>query len=318
MPLTAMGGCAIWEPRVGGMIAVAEACRNVSCVGGEPIALTDCLNFGNPEKAETYYQLEECVKGMVEASRALGAPVISGNVSLYNETQGRGIYPTPIIGCLGLLDDVRANVGIGFARAGDVVALLGVDAVGADPADLAGSEYLEAAHGLVAGMPALDLAAEVALQRACRRLVREGVIRSAHDCSEGGLAVALAECCIVGGMGAVCGEGEYAGAFGGVGERWDAALFGERQSRVVVSLDAGNLGALEAVCDEEGVPYARLGWVSDGKALVVGDLLNVSVADMADVWGNGLERAARGVKSGDATFEKVGKTFWVAGVLEWV
>ena len=161
------------------MIAVAEACRNVSCVGGEPIALTDCLNFGNPEKAETYYQLEECVKGMAEASRALGAPVISGNVSLYNETQGRGIYPTPIIGCLGLLDDVRANVGIGFARTGDVVALLGVDAVGADTADLAGSEFLEVAHGLVAGMPALDLAAEVALQRACRRLVREGVVRSA-------------------------------------------------------------------------------------------------------------------------------------------
>ena len=141
------------EPRVGGMIAVAEACRNVSCVGGEPIALTDCLNFGNPEKAETYYQLEECVRGMAEASRALGAPVISGNVSLYNETQGRGIYPTPIIGCLGLLDDVRANVGIGFARAGDVVALLGAREVGADAADLAGSEYLEAAHGLVAGMP---------------------------------------------------------------------------------------------------------------------------------------------------------------------
>lgn len=282
------------DPRVGGMIAVAEACRNVSCAGAEPIALTDCLNFGNPEKPEIYYQLEECVKGMAEASRALGAPVISGNVSLYNETQGQGIYPTPIIGCLGLLDDVRANVGIGFTRPGDVIALLGAAEVGADAAALAGSEYLEMAHGLVAGTPALDLAAEAALQRACRQLVREGVVTSAHDCSDGGLAVALAECCIAGGNGAVCGEGEYAGAFAGAAGRWDAALFGEAQSRIVVSLPAEKMAALAAVCAAEGVPHAALGRVSDDDTLAIAGLVRVSVGEMADVWGNGLERAARG------------------------
>ena len=159
------------DPFVGGMIAVAEACRNVSCTGAEPIALTDCLNFGNPEKPETYYQLEQCILGMAEACRALNVPVISGNVSLYNETQGEGIYPTPIIGCLGLLEDVRANVGIGFQQKGDVIVLLGAPEPSDDASFLAGSEYLEIVHGLVAGQPLLDIEAEAALQRACRRLV---------------------------------------------------------------------------------------------------------------------------------------------------
>ena len=193
------------DPFIGGMIAVAEACRNVSCTGAEPIALTDCLNFGNPEKPETYYQLEQCILGMVEACRVLNVPVISGNVSLYNETQGVGIYPTPIIGCLGLLEDVRKNVGMGFRKPGDIILLLGASEPTSDASSLAGSEYLEVMHGLVAGSPSLDIQAEAGLQRACRRLATEGVIESAHDCSEGGLAVALAESCIAGGLGANCG-----------------------------------------------------------------------------------------------------------------
>ena len=189
------------DPFIGGMIAVAEACRNVSCTGAEPIALTDCLNFGNPEKPETYYQLEQCILGMAEACRTLDVPVISGNVSLYNETQGEGIYPTPIIGCLGLLEDVRKNVGMGFHNPGDIILLLGASEPTSDASSLAGSEYLEVMHGLVAGHPALDIQAEAALQRACQRLAAEGVIESAHDCSDGGLAVALAESCIAGGVG---------------------------------------------------------------------------------------------------------------------
>ena len=131
------------DPYQGGMIAVAEACRNVSTVGAEPIALTDCLNFGNPEKPEVYFQLEECVKGMAAASAAFGAPVISGNVSLYNETHGKGIYPTPIIGALGLLEDVTAHAGMAFRQEGDAVVLLGAGEVSSDAASMGGSEYLE-------------------------------------------------------------------------------------------------------------------------------------------------------------------------------
>ena len=139
------------DPYVGGMIAVAEACRNVSTVGATPIALTDCLNFGNPEKPEVYYQLEECVKGMSAASSAFAAPVISGNVSLYNESRGHDIYPTPIIGALGLLDDVSAHATMAFKNEGDIVVLLGCGEVRGDADSLAGSEYLEVVHDKVAG-----------------------------------------------------------------------------------------------------------------------------------------------------------------------
>ena len=139
-------------------------------MGATPIALTDCLNFGNPEKPEVYYQLEECVKGMSAASSAFGAPVISGNVSLYNESRGRDIYPTPIIGALGLLDDVTAHTTMAFKNEGDIVVLLGCDEVRGEPADsLAGSEYLELVHDKVVGQPSIDLDLEAAVQRACRR-----------------------------------------------------------------------------------------------------------------------------------------------------
>ena len=244
------------DPFIGGMIAVAEACRNVSCTGAEPIALTDCLNFGNPEKPETYYQLEQCILGMAEACRALNVPVISGNVSLYNETQGESIYPTPVIGCLGLLPEVRVNVGIGFQKAGDIIVLLGASEPESDAASLAGSEYLELMHGLVAGHPKLDIEGEAALQRACRRLATESVVSSAHDCSEGGLAVTLAESSIAGGMGVECGDDTALGSkLAGSGSRWDAVLFGEAQSRIVVSLDPGRMERLESLCTQEGVEW---------------------------------------------------------------
>ncbi len=291
------------DPYAGGQIAVAEACRNVSCAGAEPIALTDCLNFGNPEKPETYYQLEQCIEGMAAASRALGAPVVSGNVSLYNETQGQDIWPTPIIGALGLLDDVRRHAGIGFAGSGRLVALLGADAVSGDPDDLAASEYLHVVHGLTAGRPRIDMDLEVAVQRACRRLVREGVAESAHDCSDGGLAVALAECCIAGGVGF---RADFA-----VHGRWDAALFGERQSRIVVSLPPDRESHLRRICAEEGAPWLALGRTG-GDALTLrlvpspstgegqdggvapGATLDIPVAKLAHVWDTALERALAG------------------------
>ena len=270
------------DPYVGGMIAVAEACRNVSAVGAEPIALTDCLNFGNPERPEVYYQLEECIKGIALASETLGAPIISGNVSLYNETHGQAIYPTPVIGALGLLDDVTNHVTSAFKAPGDVVILMGRDEVRGEVSSLAGSEYLDLVHGLVAGRPSIDLDQEAAVQRTCRRAIKEGLLRSAHDCSDGGLAVALAECCIEGGVG-------FRGDFSMSG-RWDTTLFGEGQSRIVVSLSADKLPDLERLCQEEGLPWTVLGHVG-GDSLMMGQELRVTVAEMAGAWRGGLEQA---------------------------
>ena len=277
------------DPFIGGMIAVAEACRNVSCTGAEPIALTDCLNFGNPEKPETYYQLEQCILGMAEACRILDVPVISGNVSLYNETQGMGIYPTPIIGCLGLLEDVSKNVGMGFRKPGSLILLLGESEPTSDRSSLAGSEYLEVMHGLVAGRPALDVQAEAALQQACRRLATEGVIESAHDCSDGGLAVTLAESCIAGGLGLKCSADTALGTkLATSGARWDATLFGETQSRIVVSLPPKQLRALESICAEEAVSWCELGTVSDS-GFTIGSAIDLPLSDLESAWRNALE-----------------------------
>ncbi len=270
------------DPYVGGMIAVAEACRNVSCTGAEPVALTDGLNFGSPERPEVYYQMEECIRGMAEASKALGAPVISGNVSLYNETHGQAIYPTPIVGALGLLENVERHVTSAFKGEGDLVVLLGAPEVRGDAAALAGSEYLALVHGLVAGRPSLDLEREAAVQRACRRAIREGVLKSAHDCSDGGLAVALAESCIAGRVG-FTGECAISG-------RWDAALFGEAHSRIIVSLAPDRLADLERICRQEGVPWVRLGRTG-GSDLRLGSLLALGLEAMDDAWRNGLARA---------------------------
>ena len=272
------------DPRAGGAMAVAEACRNVSCVGAEPIALTDCLNFGNPEKPEGYFQLEEAVRGMTEACEVLGVPVVSGNVSLYNETNGRGIYPTPVIGVLGLLEDGSAHVDSAFKREGDVVYLVGSDVDG-KVSGLAGSEYLEVEHGLVAGRPRIDLQLEAAVQRACRRAVREGVAASAHDCSDGGLAVALAESCIQGDLGFVC-DAPLPG-------RWDAALFGEASSRIVISVAVERTADFERVCREELAPFTALGRV-EGSRLAWPGFLEAEVATLRDAWAHGLEVAASG------------------------
>ena len=263
------------DPYQGGMIAVAEACRNVSTAGAEPIALTDCLNFGNPEKPEVYYQLEECVKGMALASAAFGAPVISGNVSLYNETDGQDIYPTPIIGALGLLEDVTAHATMAFRHEGDVVVLLGAGKADADAASMAGSEYLQAVHGLVAGSPTIDLELEIAVQQCCRKVIRQELVTSAHDCSDGGLAIAIAESCIAGGVG-------FTGDFAVPG-RWDAALFGESQSRIVITVSESRLPELLRLCTEVGCPAMEIGRVG-GDSISLGGLLDVSVAAATAAW----------------------------------
>ena len=273
------------DPFAGGAIAVAEASRNVSCVGAAPVALTDCLNFGNPERPEIYYQLEQCIRGMAEACRALGLPVVSGNVSLYNETRGEAVLPTPVVGALGVTENVERRAGAGFRKVGDVVALLGVDSIDGESESLAGSEFLEVCHGLMAGRPSIDLELEGRVQALCRRAIGEGVVVSAHDCSDGGLAVTIAECCILGEVG-FAGEFDLAG-------RWDAGLFGEGQSRIVVSLSSQRLDRLQALAKEMGAPIMLLGRVGEDRIRMAG-LIDLGLEEVAAAWKNGLEEALSG------------------------
>ena len=270
------------DPFTGGTIAVAEACRNLACVGAEAIALTDCLNFGSPERPEGFYQLEECIKGIARACEALDVPVISGNVSLYNETMGEAVWPTPVVGALGLMEDASRHCTSAFKDAGDVVLLIGASGVEADSESIGGSSYLEVVHGKVAGSPAIDLELEAKAQRLCRRAIDQGLLKSAHDCADGGLAVCLAELCIAGDIG-------FRGDFSLQG-RWDAALFGEAQSRIVVSLTREALARFEALASEEDVPWARLGEVGED-SLLLSSLLDVAVDDLRSAWEGGLEEA---------------------------
>ena len=269
-------------PYAGGAAAVAEACRNVVCTGATPVAITDCLNFGDPERPEVAYQLEQCIRGMARACEVLNVPVISGNVSLYNESGGQPIYPTPVIGALGLLEEVAHRCQSAFQEEGAAVVLLGAASLSGDPASLAGSECLELVHGLVAGRPAIDLELEARVQRCCLRLIQAGLLHSAHDCSEGGLAVAVAESAIQGSLG-------FRGKLAPEG-RWDAGLFGETPSRIAVSLAEGHLSEVERLCREEEVPYMILGTVAGDRFAIPG-LVDLPLASLDDAWSHGLERA---------------------------
>ncbi len=251
------------DPYTGGAIAVAEAARNIVCTGATPVAVTDCLNFGNPEKLDVYYTLEQAVRGIAEACSVFGTPVVSGNVSLYNETSGRAIYPTPVIGMMGLLQDVSSRVAGGFPTGDAAVYLLGAG-LEQDPSTLAGSEYLEAVHHRVAGLPAVDLPAEYRLQRTMLKAHEERLLLSAHDCSDGGLAVTLAESALLGEHGF---RGEAA-----LGGRLDAALFGEAQGRIVVSVARAAVDRLQAIAGEIGVTCTLLGYTTDSGAFAFGPI----------------------------------------------
>ena len=271
------------DPYQGGLIVVAEVCRNLSCSGALPLAVTDCLNFGNPERPDVYHQLEQCIQGIAEACRVLEVPVVSGNVSLYNESRGQAIFPTPVGGGLGLLEDAAKATRSAFAAEGLVVGLLGADTLGIEVNDLAGSEYLQRVHGRVEGSPKIDIDLEKQVQQVCRDAIEQGLITSAHDCSEGGLAVALAECSIQGGMG-------FTGEFS-VADRWDVTLFGERQSRIVVGLSEDRWDALVSLAASSGVPAIKLGYTGGGRFRFNGQV-DLSVSEISSVWNNGLEAAS--------------------------
>ena len=270
------------DPYQGGAIAVAEACRNISCVGSRALAITDCLNFGNPEDPQIYFQLEQAIRGMADACRALGVPVVSGNVSLYNEADGRAIYPTPVVGAVGVLDDVALQCSSAFQNEGDMVLLLGAADVSGDEATLGGSEYLDLVHGVVAGVPAIDLDLESRLQKCVQQAVTQRLLSSAHDCSDGGLVVAIAESAIQGGKG-------FGGGFP-IDGRWDAAFFGEATSRVVVSLAPAAMPQLQRLAADLGVPLTNLGAVG-GTTFTVGTWIDISLSALADAWNGGLEQA---------------------------
>ena len=263
------------DPYIGALIAVSESCRNISCTGAIPIALTNCLNFGNPEKLDVYYQLEECIKGIADASLAFESPVISGNVSLYNESHGTAIYPTPIIGAVGLTENVLNHCTPAFKNINDIVLLLGDDKVSSNIDSLAGSEYLSLIHSLVAGLPKLDLDLEVNLQKVCRDLIDARLLESAHDCSNGGLAVTLSESAILGNLG-------FYGTFE-IEDRWDAALFGEQQSRIVVSVKKDNLDKLIKICKSSNLPYCELGIVKEDK-FIINDLIDTNMEKIYSSW----------------------------------
>jgi len=204
-------------------------------------------------------------------------------VSLYNESRGQAIFPTPVVGGLGLLEDASKATRSAFAGEGLVVALLGADTVEVSAHDLAGSEYLQYIHGQVAGSPRIDIGLEKRVQQACRRAIEEGRIASAHDCSEGGLAVALAESSIQGNVG-------FTGDFP-VPDRWDAALFGERQSRIIISLPASPWDAIVCLCSDLNVPVARLGYTG-GERFRLNGKVDLPVSQISDAWNNGLEAAS--------------------------
>lgn len=249
------------DPELGAMHAVAEATRNVSCVGARPLAITNCLNFGNPEKPSGYYQLSRAVAGMAAACRALGVPVVSGNVSLYNETADSAVLPTPTVGAVGVLDDVSRHATMRW-EPGQTVLLLGSSA----PA-LGGSEYLAYVHELTAGRPpALDLIAEEWLQAVVRKAIAVGLTTCVHDVGLGGLAVALSEMALVSGVGVTVDRNVPAGATGRRDERW----FGEVAPSVVVVCPPDNVEEIERLSAEASVPCARVGRTG-GDAVVLGD-----------------------------------------------
>ncbi len=255
------------NPYRGGMAAVVEAARNCVCVGAEPVAITNCLNFGNPYDPEVYWQFREAIRGMGDACRALNTPVTGGNVSFHNESQKHAVYPTPTIGMLGLIDDVNKTVGAAFQQEGDVVLLLGTHR-----AELGASELVKLILGEPRGdAPLVDLDEEVRLQRCLLQCIRNGWVQSAHDCAEGGLAVALTESCIIGTRRIGVDTTEQVGSS-------FAHLFGEAQSRVVVSCRPSDFEAIVSHCAANAVECARIGTVG-GNEIVIGALrLHVDTA----------------------------------------
>ena len=268
------------NPRMGGQIAVAESARNVVCAGAEPIAITNCLNFGNPQDPEIYWQFKEAVLGVGEACRALNTPVTGGNVSFYNETGETAVYPTPVIGMVGLLENIEQNTTIEFKGAGDFIVTLG-----ALNGCVGGSEYLRTIHGQIKGpIPHLNLELEMGIQELCLDAIKKGIIKSAHDLSDGGLAVNISESIVHSkpGLGAKLDVVRKL--------RDDELVFGECQSVIVVSLEEAALYELILLAQKLDVHTQTIGRVTDTGSLVINDLMEIPRNKMENAYFNSLEK----------------------------
>ena len=263
------------DPHLGAQLAVAEAARNIIATGARPLAVTDCLNLANPERPEVYWELEETVAGMAYACRTLELPVVSGNVSLYNDSNGESaIYPTPVIGMIGVIDDYARKLGAGLRTEGDFVLL-----IGSSHNDLGGSEYLKVEHGYVAGRPpALDLMREQAVNRLVLAAAQSGHLHSAHDCADGGMLVALAECCLLGGIGVRCPAVRPEPPL-----RLDAAFFGESPSRYIISVPSRAMPELQSLARRHHVELSLLG-LAGGDFLEFEGQLKLSLSELREAW----------------------------------
>ncbi len=274
LSLDGNSGYCYLDPYTGGMLAVAEAARNLVCTGAKPLAVTNCLNFGNPEKPEAMWQFERAVQGIIDACKHFDTPVTGGNVSFYNETSGEGIYPTPVIGMVGLLDDVDNRVTPWFKQTGDLIVLLGKS-----KAEPGGSEYLKYKTGKTIGqLPEFSLKEEKAVQALCLRAIDQQLLQSAYDLSEGGLGVALVECCLIN-RDAVLGASVRLDS----DLRPDIFLFNESASRIVVSIKSDQLSALEKLANEHDIPLSLLGEVIPEKVTIQG-LLELSLDKLDRAW----------------------------------
>jgi phosphoribosylformylglycinamidine synthase len=285
------------HPYEGARLAVAEAARNLVCSGAEPIGLTDCLNFGNPERPEIMWQFVLAIEGLKDACEHFAIPIVSGNVSFYNETNGLSIYPTPMLGMVGLIDSADKTMTQWFKQDGDEILLLGKARE-----DLGGSEYLRVLHHREQGSPPLlNLETEKALHDFLLKIIREGAVQSAHDCSDGGLSVALAECCI-------SAPDSRRGAVVQLpldDLRRDALLFGESQSRVVLSVKPQMAGQLLNRAWDSGIPAMKIGVVGGDRFVInvekgqwsEGCRIDLPVDQLYDRWAFSIERCLEGLEA---------------------
>jgi len=265
------GRYCLLDPFQGAQIAVAEGARNLSCKGATPKAVTDCLNFGAPENSDSYWQLVQAIKGLSESCKFFDTPVISGNVSLYNENDGKPIDPTPIVGMVGVINDCNHICTLDFKSENDLIFLLGETGN-----ELGGSEYLEIIHHMKRGLPPiLNLAREKKIQSFCRKMIEKDLLASAHDCSLGGLAIALSESCICSGLGA---KVELKTDI-----RSDCCLFGESQSRIIVSINPSNYEDFVEIAQQENIPFQQIGMVKKD-CLKINQWVNLPVSQLEKAW----------------------------------
>jgi phosphoribosylformylglycinamidine synthase len=275
------------------MIAVAEAARNVSMSGAVPVAFTNCLNFGNPEDPEVFWQFEKAVEGMAYAAKILKTPVISGNVSFYNESVKEAIYPTPVVGMVGYIKGEKKNYAKQYFKSeGDIIVLLGIT-----KEEIGASEYLKEIHGLVKGpVPDIDLKKEIGLQKTCIEGIRKGIIKSAHDISKGGFAIALAESCISARLFGAKPIGAYVELQSDI--RLDALLFGETQSRAIVTVEKDKVMQLKKIAIKNKILATEIGKTGGNRLIINIDWaskkyskkINLTLEELENLWLNGVNK----------------------------